>query len=467
MKKTTLLNTAIAATLIAGSASVIAATHTGDLGDSRIHFPLNDATITEAATDIWFVAALDADFYTLDLRAYDPASGGCGHMKTTGEGANTTHIKKMFSTHDVSLQCGEEIVGTAPVTGYYDKNDGDIESKDDEDGEADFHLCKWRTPDLPNGNYQIAVNSIKLGYHSITETRFNCQDKEGRLANLAAEIVVLSGNPTGTLVFHGMTEGVNGALYALGEPDLVGHTDVPLAVGDSYSNKHRDPSSYSYSPFSASSLLDKDQKAALIGLAKNEASISDAADLISALKDIATGLVDSDSVLPEDGGDRNYQTFKIAVPENPPEEVTIVDHPMDPIVIYPVHETSITGDEDDADSRVEFLDPSPANRAADWYELWISKDDTNERLMDIESNPEYNNWYKLIVDSSELLCTQRAGDNGRICTIEIVSPTIQAALTSDKFNWWVRGWNEEFQEEETEDGNGWSDKGTFTGSKAP
>ncbi len=442
MKKTTLLNTAIAATFLAGSASVIAApSHTGDLGDSRIHYPLAGATITEAATDVWFVAALDADFYTIDLRAYDPDGGGCGHMKETGEGANTTHITKMFNVHDPKLQCGDEIVGTAPVTGYYDKTDGDITSEDDEDGEADFHLCKWRTPDLPNGDYQIAINSIKLGHRSVTENRFDCKSDAAQIiSGIAMQTANVAFNlPTALLPDLEGTSGINATAYMTGNPDVLGFIDLPLKAHETISNKHRDPNVYhAWGGAGATAIIPLVPPYPLTHTITLQELTGRTADM-------------------------NYQKLKIAVPENQ-TEVTIVNHPLDPIVIYPVHETQLTGDEDDTASRVEFLDPSPANRAADWYELWVSKDSDNTRLFDIESNPSYGNWYKLIVDSSELLCTQRAGDNGRICTIEIVSPTIQAALTSDKFNWWVRGWNDEFQEEPAEGGNGWSDKGTFTGS---
>ena len=446
MKKTTLLNTAIAATLIAGSASVFAADHNGDLGDSRIHYPLAGATVYGAATDVWFVAAHDADFYTIDLRAYDPGAQavlgvstgkGCGHMKKTGEGANTTHIKKMFSVNDPDLQCGAELVGTVPVTGYYDKNDGDLTTDNDAKGEADFHLCKWRTPDLPKGNYQVAVNSIKLGYHSITENRFNCKGDVANFGGNAVEIAAWLVNPTGSVVFQTSTRGVNALNYNAGIADTVGVVDVVLPKTAALSNKHRDPGAYSY---------------------------SSAAGLVMTPAQFTAWLLSVPTELPTDGGDRNYQTFEII----PSTRVTRVDHPMDPIVIYPTHGKAISGLETggivEGGSHVEFYDPSPKNRAADWYELWVSYDDSyvGGRLMDLDSNPTYNNWYKLIVDSSELRCTDRAGDNGRYCTIEIVSPTIANAPTGTKFNWWVRGWNEEFQEEDTEDGNGWSDKGWFT-----
>ena len=459
MKKT-LLNTAIAATFLAGSAGVFAADpkHNGDLGDSRIHYPLAGDTIYGSATDVWFVAATDADFYTIDLRAYNDKSNDNADPKGCGrpDPDNDTHIVNMFSVNDPLLECGTELVGTVPVTGFYDKNHGDITNDNDSDGEADFHLCKWRTPDLPKGNYQIAVNSIKLGHHSITENRFNCLNTAGQIANKAAETVIWALNPTGSFAFSAMTEGVNSGLYLAKKPDLIGYTDRALPVGTKGVdvNKHRDPSSYSYSPFSL--LPDTASLSTINGIIGGSVpSVADLAALVTAL----AGIVPS-----ETGGDRNYQTFEII----PSARVTRVDHPMDPIVIYPTHDTKISGRETtgsiaDNNSHVEFYDPSPKNRAADWYELWISYDDpyTGGRLMDLESNPTFNNWYKLIVDSSELQCTDRAGDTGRICTIEIVSPTIATATPGTKFNWWVRGWNEEFQEEEAVDGNGWSDKGSF------
>ena len=370
-------------------------------------------------------------------------------MKETGEGANTTHIKKMFSVNDPDLQCGAELVGTVPVTGYYDKNDGDILDDNDADGEADFHLCKWRTPDLLNGNYQIAVNSIKLGHRSVTEDRFNCKtDAEQIISGIALQVVNVAQNAPGSLLtgLEG-TSGINALAYVAGIADPLGFTDLPLratktVLGIKYdtSNKHRDPNVYhawaSAGALAVTPLFPPYPLTATI--TGNE----------------VTGRT----------ADMNYQTFEIIAPTR----VTRVDHPMDPIVIYPTHGTPISGLETDGviegGSHVEFYDPSPKNRAADWYELWVSYDDSyvGGRLMDLDSNPTYNNWYKLIVDSSELQCTDRAGDNGRYCTIEIVSPTIANAPTGTKFNWWVRGWNEEFQEEEAVDGNGWSDKGWFT-----
>ena len=396
--KTNILKTAIASALLMGSAGVSAENH-GNLGDSRIHYPLTGGvgavtTITTPGTDVWFIAATDADFYTIDLRQNN---GNCGHTDE-GEDFHKTYV---FNTKDPSLQCGMENVKTLfdkGITGYYDETDGDITTPGSE-GEADLNLCKWRTPDLANGNYQIAVNSIKLGYHSVTENRFNCLTDAGQAANVAAEVAWAAANTvtTGVAALASATL-LDAGKYELATNDTFGKVDRKLPSGDNTANLHRDPSAYTLS----NTLI---------------------------------------------GGDQNYQRFEIAVPVTPPPGQEITQKPNRPVLVSPVNGSEVAATASGGNDDFVFVDDSPLEGQANWYELWITPaEDTTEesRIKDFKANLQYPGWFKVLVDSSELTCTQNPGV-GRTCTITLDSPTIKDAPAGTEYHWWVRGYNDEYE----------------------
>ena len=474
MKKTNILKKAItAAFFMAGTGIGVGAIaqnqDADDLGDSRIHSPLPGITLTtEPAVDVWFIAATDADFYSIDLRAYNDVAlaphntltKGCGHP----DPHNSTHIKKMIRADDSAIQCGLEIVGTAPVNGKYDKSDGDITIDTDPLGEADMHLCKWRTPDLQNGYYQIAVNSIKLGAHSKTENRYNCKNNVG---NILGGVPLLNGlSPTRPLVptitydllALTPTSIANQLAYNLGNPDPSGLVDIRLSKAPNSINLHRDPT-YSFNGDRALAIpipLPIPMTMRPQYGVGNVALLNDV--LISPFVNKFTGNHQSEN------GDNNYQTFRV----NYEATAAITQKPNRPTLVTPQNGTPVGGGvngngtgANNNDTNLIFTDLSPVYGKANWYELWITpKGNTHDsaRIHDFDSNLQYDDWFKVIVDSSELTCTDNPGI-GRTCDIQLHSPTIAAAYNDDYFDWWVRGYNDE-------KGDGpWSNKGTFTGSR--
>ncbi len=462
MKKTNTLKKAITTAFFVsgmgfGVGAIAQNQSAGDLGDSRIHSPLPGITLTtEPAVDVWFVAATDADFYSIDLRAYnDPAlashntlTKGCGHP----DPHNATHIKKMIPADSRAIQCGLETVGTAPVNGKYDKSDGDITIDSDPVGEADMHLCKWRTPDLQNGYYQIAVNSIKLGAHSKTENRFNCKSDAGNIAGevILQNVLSLIRPPAPInydLIALTNTSVANQIAYAAGEPDVAGLVDIRLSKAKNKINKHRDPT-YTFNG---------DRTSTVPG------------PLPIFLPTLKPTPVTNALVLPTllangqyENGDNNYQTFRV----NYTPTVTITQKPNAPVLVSPVNGAPVGGGvnnngtgANNNDTILEFTDLSPDYGRANWYELWLSPEgDTKNRITDFDHNLQYDNWFKVLVDSTELTCTDNPGV-GRTCQIQLHSPTIAAAYNDEYFNWWVRGYNDEKK------AGPWSKKGTFTGSR--
>ena len=464
MKKTNILKKAItAAFFMAGTGIGVGAIaqnqDADDLGDSRIHSPLPGITLTtEPAVDVWFIGATDADFYSIDLRAYNDVAldehnnltKGCGHP----DPHNSTHIKEMIRVDDSAIQCGLEIVGTAPVNGKYDKSDGDITIDTDPIGEADMHLCKWRTPDLQNGYYQLAVNSIKLGAHSKTENRFNCKSDVGNIAGevILQNVLSLIRPPAPInydLIALTNTSIANQVAYVAGVADIAGLVDIRLSKAESRINKHRDPT-YSFNG---------DRTSTIPG------------PLPIFLPTLKPTLITNALVMPTllangqyENGDNNYQTFRV----NYTPTTAITQKPNKPTLVTPQNGTPVGGGvnnngtgANNNDTNLIFTDLSPVYGKANWYELWITpKGNTHDsaRIHDFDSNLQYDDWFKVIVDSSELTCTDNPGI-GRTCDIQLHSPTIAAAYNDDYFDWWVRGYNDE-------KGDGpWSNKGTFTGSR--
>ena len=412
--KTNILKTAIASALLMGSAGVSAATH-GNLGDSRIHAPLAGATIPAPSTDIWFVAAKDADYYMIDLRQNN---GTCGHTSGIDK---PYRFKAVLSPSDPSLSCGQENVKTLfdkGVTGYYDETDGTIDDPTDAEGDADLNLCKWRTPDLADGTYQIAVNTLKLGYHSITENRFNCKSDADNLVGLGLLTTAYTVATAHAVVYRTATAAKNAGDYLLGNPDSIGLVDMKLPSGDNRANTHRDPGVYSFAATFPTGYL---------------------------------GPAPDPILLTNSDGDRNYQKLTINQVAPP---VAITQKPNRPVLVSPVNGTAVTatanggaGYVDGGVDSLVFVDDSPEYGKANWYELWITPaGDTHEasRIKDFAANLEFPGWFKVLVDSSELSCTQNPGV-GRTCTITLDSPTIKNATAGTEYHWWIRGYNDEYK----------------------
>lgn len=171
-------------TLIAGNsfADAPSGVNRADIfGDRLINLPLDESTVNNRSVDVWYLNIDGAHSYTWDLVGSGAAaqSSGCA-----GPGADQVLTMSGIIPADPSA-CGAESTHTmpgdssAPALGFFPPS---------------LHLCKYTLPDLPDGNYALAINPLMIGSNqngnraqSFQEARQanNCrpQDDDGNVLN--------------------------------------------------------------------------------------------------------------------------------------------------------------------------------------------------------------------------------------------------------------------------------------------
>ena len=135
-------------------------------GDSLIQAPADNSTVTTDSVDIWFRYKENAMGYTLDLRGDSTGTGNeCnGTVDDIPNATTTLTYHKTLYLPASGLDCGQETTDT--IAG------------DDTTGTNGYHLCKYTTGILANGDYAVAINPVAkgTGKYSVTEKAGHCGD---------------------------------------------------------------------------------------------------------------------------------------------------------------------------------------------------------------------------------------------------------------------------------------------------
>ncbi len=145
---------AVVATNTFADAPPVAADRDDVYGDRLINLPMDESTVNSKSVDVYYLQIPGAHGYTVDLvgSGASPAEDACGAGEVGGNPNDLVHNFQAI-IQPSGADCGGATTGTHPGDG---NAAGGFFA-------GPLHLCKYTLPELPDGNYALAINPLMIG----------------------------------------------------------------------------------------------------------------------------------------------------------------------------------------------------------------------------------------------------------------------------------------------------------------